>query len=132
MKFLLYLPFFIAFQLLGEWLKSELSLPIPAATLGMFMLLLFLFLIPENKNLTDSAQRLILHLPLFFIPAGVGIMSYTEILKHDSLALSVAVVGSTIVSFILAAWVTQKLVSKELASESESGSSTTQKEVRLK
>ena len=120
MKFLLYLPLFIAFQLFGIWLKGALSLPIPAATVGMFLLLLFLFMIPENKNLTESAQRLILHLPLFFIPAGVGIMSYTKILKQDSLALSVAVVGSTIVSFILAAWVTQKLVSKEAVSDSSS------------
>jgi len=117
MKFLLYLPLFIAFQLFGEWLKDVLSLPIPAATVGMFLLLLFLFIIPENKNITESAQRLILHLPLFFIPAGVGIMSYTKILKQDSLALSVAVVGSTIVSFSLAAWVTQKLVSNEASSE---------------
>ena len=110
MKYIIYIPLFIIFQLLGDWLKKYLGVPVPGATIGMFLLLLFLFFIPHNKNLTESAQNLLLHLPLFFIPAGVGIMNYTDVLKEDGLALFASVFGSTIVCFILAALFTQGLI----------------------
>ena len=113
MKFILYIPLFIIFQLAGDELKTQLDLPVPGATIGMLLLLIFLFIIPQNKNITNAAQKLLLHLPLFFIPAGVGIMQYTEILKQDSLALFASVIGSTTLCFILAAWFTQRLLKSE-------------------
>jgi len=113
MKFILYIPLFIIFQLAGDELKALLGLPVPSATIGMLLLLIFLFIIPQNINITNAAQKLLLHLPLFFIPAGVGIMQYTEVLKQDSLALFSSVVGSTILCFILAAWLTQRLLKSE-------------------
>jgi len=113
MKFLVYLPLFIAFQLLGEFIKGFFSLPVPGATIGMFLLFLFLFIVPENKTMLVSAQKLILHLPLFFIPAGVGIMTYTEVLKTDGLALFVAVFVTTIISLVLAAKLTSHLLRSE-------------------
>jgi len=113
MKFIIYIPLFIVFQLAGDALKTFLNLPIPSATIGMLLLLIFLFIIPQNKNITNAAQKLLLHLPLFFIPAGVGIMQYTEILKQDSLALLASVFGSTTLCFILAAWFTQRLLKSE-------------------
>jgi holin-like protein len=113
MKFILYIPLFIIFQLAGNELKVLLNLPVPGATIGMLLLLIFLFIIPKNKNITLAAQKLLLHLPLFFIPAGVGIMQYTDILKQDSLALIASVFGSTILCFILAASLTQRLLKSE-------------------
>jgi holin-like protein len=119
MKFLIYLPLFIAFQLFGNWLKEALALPVPGATLGMFMLLLCLFIIPKNTHINESAQKLLQHLPLFFIPAGVGIMSFGKVIKEDSLAFTVSVFGSTIVCFILAALFTQRLLKDESDAETE-------------
>ena len=113
MKYLIYLPLFIAFQLLGEFIKGYFFLPVPGATIGMFLLFLFLFIVPENKNMLASAQKLILHLPLFFIPAGVGIMTYTQVLKTDGLALFVAVFVTTIISLVLAAKLTSHLLRSE-------------------
>ncbi|MFT7371533.1 MAG: holin-like protein [Oleiphilaceae bacterium] len=113
MKFILYIPLFIIFQLVGDELKALLHLPVPGASIGLLLLLIFLFIIPQNKNITNAAQKLLLHLPLFFIPAGVGIMQYTEILKQDSLALFASVFGSTILCFILAACLTQGLLKTE-------------------
>ena len=113
MKFILYIPLFIVFQLIGNWLKVFWDLPIPGATIGMSLLLSLLFIIPSNKNLTASAQKLLLHLPLFFIPAGVGIMNYSDVLKQDSLALFASVFGATILCFILAALFTQRLLKSE-------------------
>jgi len=112
MKFVLYIPLFIIFQLSGDKLKAFFDLPVPGATIGMLLLLIFLFIIPQNKNITHAAQKLLFHLPLFFIPAGVGIMQYTEILQQDSLALLVSVFGSTILCFIFAAWFTQYLLKR--------------------
>jgi len=113
MKFVLYIPLFIIFQLTGNQLKTIFGLPVPGATIGMLLLLLFLFIIPQNNNITNAAQKLLFHLPLFFIPAGVGIMQYTELLQQDSLALVVSVFGSTILCFIFAAWFTQYLLRSE-------------------
>jgi holin-like protein len=113
MTFILYIPLFIIFQLVGEKLKATLDLAIPGATIGMVLLLAFLFIIPQNKNITRAAQKLLLHLPLFFIPAGVGVMQYTDVLQQNSLALFVSVVASTILCFIFSAWLTQGLVRPE-------------------
>mgnify|MGYP000704709123 CR=1 FL=1 len=113
MKFVLYLPIFVIFQFAGEKLKTLFNLPIPSATIGMILLLIFLFIIPENQNINNAAQKLLLHLPLFFIPAGVGIMQYTDILQDNSLALIAAVLGSTIFCFVFAAWLTQRLLKSE-------------------
>ena len=115
MQYVLYIPLFIIFQLAGDQLKVFFDLPVPGATLGMLLLFLFLFIIPQNKNITLAANRLLFHLPLFFIPAGVGIMQYTDILQQDSLALFISVIGSTIICFVFAAWFTQRLIRLEKA-----------------
>ncbi|MCF8014582.1 MAG: CidA/LrgA family protein, partial [Chromatiaceae bacterium] len=66
-------------QLLGETLVQLGALPIPGPVLGMLLLLGWLFLrggVAEEVGRT--ADTLLAHLSLLFVPAGVGVMLHWE------------------------------------------------------
>lgn len=62
-------------QLLGEIVIRALSLPVPGPVLGMFFLFLFLLLRDgPSTELRTTAQALLQHLSLLFVPAGTGVV----------------------------------------------------------
>jgi len=70
------------------------------------MVLLFLALqwrgaLPDA--LRDTAQTLLSHLSLLFVPAGVGIIQYGALLREEWLALAIALVVSTLVTVAVTA-----------------------------
>ncbi|MDP9108809.1 MAG: CidA/LrgA family protein [Pseudomonadota bacterium] len=100
----------LVFQLLGEGGAYLFSLPIPGPVIGMLLLLVFLILKRgAAAALTPVSMALLRHLSLLFIPAGVGIMVHARLLLAEWLPISVALVGSTIVSLMVTAVVVRWL-----------------------
>ena len=99
-----YLTLIFICQLAGELARVALGLPIPGPVLGMVLLFLFLVFkggIPEQ--LTAVTGGLLNHLSLLFVPAGVGVMLHFQLLGSDWLAISVALVVSTVLTIIVTA-----------------------------
>lgn len=64
------------FYYAGEFMSKGLSLPLPGSLVGMILLFLALQVhILRLDMVEDTSQFLLDHLPFFFIPAGVSLMS---------------------------------------------------------
>jgi holin-like protein len=88
----------LLFQAAGEVLSRGLDLPIPGNVIGMALLLIgFLTGVVKVAWLEEAAELMLANLALFFVPAGVGVMVYTDLIAREWLPISVATVLSTFV-----------------------------------
>lgn len=88
---------------IGEILHNYLHIPLPGSIIGLLLLLIGLSfkLIPVNW-IENGAGFILAYLPLFFIPATVGVMNYPSLFSWSGVVLIVIVVSSTIVTMIAA------------------------------
>lgn len=95
---------------LGELIRSIFRLTIPGNVIGMILLLIFLCSGLVKLELVEGMSNFLLdHLPFFFVPAGVGLIASTGIIKNCwqyvilvifiSTAVVVAVTGITVQLF---------------------------------
>ncbi len=107
------LPFFtlvLACQLAGEAFARGTGLPVPGPILGLVLLFAALTLRGRPApRLEESADGLLSHLALLFVPAGVGVVQYLPLLASEWLAVSASVVGSAVVSIAVTGLVMRAL-----------------------
>jgi putative effector of murein hydrolase LrgA (UPF0299 family) len=93
-------------QLGGEALVRTFSLPIPGPVVGMLLLFaLMLARAPLPAALNDTADGLLKHLSLLFVPAGVGVVQQLDRLGQDGLRLFAVVVLTTVIVLAVTALV---------------------------
>lgn len=101
----------LAFQLVGEVAVQVSGLPAPGPVVGMVLLFLAL---RWRKALPDAlrttAETLLSHLSLLFIPAGVGVIQYGALLADEWLALVAAMVLGTLITVAVTALVMQGMM----------------------
>lgn len=104
----------IFFYALGEGITLLTNLPIPGAVIGM--LLLFFLLRYRGQStptwLNDSSQLFIRFLPLFFLPAAVGIFFLPDAFHTQWPAFLGAIVIATLISLATTALVMKELLKK--------------------
>jgi holin-like protein len=108
----------LIFQLGGEILSRSLGLPLPGPVLGL--VLLFLFLVwrgGPGPELQGTAQNLLQHLSLLFVPAGTGILLHIATLEREWLPISVALVLSTFLAMAVTALVIAGLARRRKTGE---------------
>ena len=89
------LTMLLLFQLTGEATIRLLALPIPGPVMGMLLLLIALLLRGgPSPALKATANKLLSHLSLLFIPAGAGIMAHAALLRASWPALTVTLIVS--------------------------------------
>lgn len=101
----------LIYQLIGEVLVQMLALPIPGPVIGMLLLFLSLWIrgsIPEPLH--DTANGILQHLSLLFVPAGVGVMVHFSRVSGEWLPILVAVLASTALAIAVSALVMQALM----------------------
>jgi holin-like protein len=104
------LALLLACQLAGEVIVRMTHLPIPGPVIGMG--LLFIGLVIRGgapPALEDTANRLLSHLSLLFVPAGVGIMLHLELILDNWLSIGVALLISTALTIAVTGWLMQRL-----------------------
>lgn len=100
----------LIYQLVGEVSARLLHLPIPGPVIGM--VLLFVTLLVRHalaESLEPAATGLLSHLSLLFIPAGVGVMVHIGRIGEQWLALSAALLLSTVLTLVVTALLMQWL-----------------------
>lgn len=98
-------------QLIGEVFVVWSELPVPGPVVGM--LLLFTGLMQRGgvpEGLGRVTDGLLSHLSLLFVPAGVGVMLHIAMLRDEWLAISVALVLSTVLTIAITGLVMTVLV----------------------
>lgn len=100
-------------QLAGELTVRVLSLPVPGPVLGMLLLFAGLLLrggVP--RAMSDTAGGLLRNLSLLFVPAGVGVVAHLGRLSEEALPIAAALVGSTLLTIAVTAWVMAALLKR--------------------
>lgn len=101
----------LIFQLVGEVAVQLSGLPIPGPVVGMMLLFVAL---RWRESLPDSlratAETLLSHLSLLFVPAGVGIIQHGARLAEEWLALTIALVLSTLITVAVTALAMRALI----------------------
>lgn len=97
-------------QLLGEVIARAFDLAIPGPVIGMGLLLCILLYresVPES--LSHTANGILAHLSLLFVPAGVGVVAHLAILGTEWQAILGSLIGSTVITVLVTGWVLQKM-----------------------
>ena len=98
------LTLLLVYQTIGEVLAHALDLPVPGPVIGMVML--FATLVARGSapdNLRDTANGLLTHLSLLFVPAGVGLMIHIDRIRGEALPIIVSLVVSTALTIAVTA-----------------------------
>ncbi len=101
----------LVFQLIGEVIVQFAGLPIPGPVIGL--LLLFLSLCARGSlalPLRDTANGILQHLSLLFVPAGVGVMVHFSRVSGEWLPILAATIISTALAIGVSALVMQALM----------------------
>ena len=100
----------LGMQFLGEVISRWLQIPIPGNVIGMGLLLAALWKgWVRVEWLQDAAELLLSHLALFFVPAGVGVMVYFDLIAVEWLPIVVAMTLSTFVVMAVTGRVAMRL-----------------------
>lgn len=103
----------LVFQLVGEILSAGLGLPVPGPVIGMA--LLFAALVWRGSvppAIEETSNSILKNLSVLFVPAGVGVMVHASTIGAEWLALTVALVGSTVITLAVTALVLSALTKK--------------------
>lgn len=98
------LTLLLVYQLVGEVMVRALQLPVPGPVVGMG--LLFATLVIRSgpaPRLRDTANGMLQHLSLLFVPAGTGVMLHFQRLADEWVPLVVALLVSTVLSIAVSA-----------------------------
>jgi holin-like protein len=93
----------------GELAARSGLLPLPAPVTGLILLYVELAVrgkLPDDLGIL--ADRLLQFLGMLFVPAGVGVIAYLDLLKTEALPILAAVIGGTtitlFVTMVVAKW----------------------------
>lgn len=101
----------LIFQLAGEVLRTTAHIPVPGPVLGMVLLAAWYGLRrgAPLAEMEQTADGLLGWLGLLFVPAGVGIFANFALLRSAWLPISVALVGSTLLTLVVTASIMHRL-----------------------
>lgn len=101
-----FITLLLVYQLVGEIVARGLEWSLPGPVVGMALLFLTLAVrgtLPDA--LQTTAEGLLNHLSLLFVPAGVGVMLHLHLLRDEWQAISLALVVSTVATIAVTALV---------------------------
>lgn len=111
MKWIRQFLILLAITLLGEIFRAVIPLPIPAGIYGMVLLFVCLCLgIVKISQVEGAADFLIEIMPLFFVPAGVGLMTKWSQLQSLLVPVLIALFVITVLVMVVTGHVTQFFV----------------------
>lgn len=99
-------------QLVGEVVARALDLPVPGPVVGMlvFFVVLQVRRPAHESGLVRAPQTLLRHLPLLYVPVGVGVVAYLSVLGASVVPVGLGLVVSWLVGLLVTAAVTALLL----------------------
>lgn len=90
---------------IAQIIESVLPFDFPASVIGMILLfLLLLSRVLKVDHIREKSDFLLSNMAFFFIPAGVSIINYFDVLKSCVLQLVVICIVSTVITFAATAY----------------------------
>jgi len=99
----------LLFLYLGKAIQFISHLPIPGSIFGLLLLFLGLNLrLVALEYVLPTASFLLNYITLFFVPVGVGLLQYSDLLSTHWLTIIVSSMISTIATLISVGWLYQR------------------------
>lgn len=106
--------FLYIFFLIGEFLRAQLSIPLPGSIIGLLLLWALLsFNIIPLRFVEKGAYVFLSTLPLYLIPATVGVMDYFAVFSGKGIWLIIITIGSTVITMAVASLVSQSMAKRQ-------------------
>lgn len=94
----------------GELIVWLTGIAIPSSIIGMLLLAALLQMkVVKEEWVKGVSDFLISNMGFFFVPPGVALMLYLDIIKAEFIPIVVATVVSTVLVLIVTGWTHQKL-----------------------
>jgi holin-like protein len=106
------------FQLVGEMVQKYFALTVPGPVIGLVLLLLAMLASDRignkpaaqlKQNLAVTAESLLGHLPLLFVPIGVGVVMHITLLEDQLAAVLGVIFIGTVLTVGFSALLMEKL-----------------------
>lgn len=98
---------------LGNIVVALTGIPLPASIVGMLILIVLLMTkavkAEQLKSLSDFFNT---HMSFFFVPAGVSVMLYLDIIQQNFWPIVVAAAVSTVLVIVFTGWTHQLMRTK--------------------
>ena len=112
------LTWLLLYQLAGEVLARLLSLPVPGPVIGMALLFCTLVVRghtgrPIPQSMQHTANVLLQHLALLFVPAGTGVMLHLQLIADEWRPISAALIVSTLGGMTVTALILKALTRRQ-------------------
>ena len=105
----------VGLWIIGEIIHKLLHLVIPGSIIGMILLLFLMQTgVVKEKDIKEVSDFLLGNLAFFFIPAGVGLITLSAILRDSWWKISVIIILSTIVVTAVTGLIVQRMVEKKV------------------
>jgi len=96
--------YLLLFQLAGELLCRLFKLSIPGPVIGMALLFIALFLFKDlYQKISSTSHALLKNMALFFVPAGVGIITIWDQIRGDLFAIILISTVGTLLTMAISA-----------------------------
>ena len=107
------LIYIFSFLFLGELIHYFLAIPIAGNIIGMLLIFFALFFkLVKLEDVKPASDFLVKYLMVFFIPYGVGLMVYVNIIAAYWIPVTLAVILSTLLTLYITGAIYQKLDKK--------------------
>ncbi len=105
MRYLGQLALIFTLCLVGDVIAATLPITLPGSVVAMLLILLLLFTPAlKEEHLGESADFLLRNMTFFFIPPGVSIIQYMDLVSTIWWQLLVVNIVSLLVCFAVAGW----------------------------
>lgn len=114
MKLLKELAIYFGITFISEIIAKLLPINIPPSIIGIVILFTLLELkLLKTEDVEMTGDYLIKIMPILFVPAGVGLIKYLDVLKIVAVPMVFVITLSTAIVMTAVGVVTQKLVEKK-------------------
>lgn len=102
------------FLAIGEFIKYLFNIPIAGNIIGMILIFIALKTkILDLETVKPASDKLVQYMVLFFVPYGVGLMVYLDVIKMHWVPILIAIIISTILTLYVTAIIQQKFEKDE-------------------
>lgn len=105
MKIIIQTGIIFAVCWLSQIIEAILPFDFPASVIGMILVFLLLLLkILKVDHIKEKTDFILGNMSFFFLPAGVSIIQYLDVLKHTIVQLFIICLVSTVLTFAACAY----------------------------
>lgn len=113
MKYVFQLGIILLLSFLGELIHALIPLPVPASIYGLILMLVCLVTkVIRLEWVSDTGDFLLQIMPLFFVPAAVGLIAQWNEISKLLVPIIIIVPLTTIIVMATAGWTTQAALKK--------------------